>query len=86
MVAGDTLSEISQKVYGTARRWREIYEANKDIMKSEHQLNLDMKLYIPRAGEVTLPARTAAAAEVTAQTAETTGAQTGAVGPSGKVR
>lgn len=29
---GDTLSAIAEKFYGDAKRWPEIYEANKDVI------------------------------------------------------
>jgi nucleoid-associated protein YgaU len=32
VVAGETLSHISLKYYKTANRWKEIYEANKDVI------------------------------------------------------
>ena len=57
VVDGDSLSKISLKVYGVAHRWEEIYEANKDVMKSADWLSIGMELYIPRAGEVTVPER-----------------------------
>jgi len=63
VVDGDSLSKIALKVYGSARRWEEIYEANKDVMKSADWLTLGMKLYIPREGEVTVPERAAASTE-----------------------
>lgn len=45
---GDTLSVISQRYYGTKGRWREIYAANRDVLKSENdRLNLGMELKIP---------------------------------------
>ena len=31
---GDTLQKISDKMYGTTKRWKEIYEANKAVLKS----------------------------------------------------
>ncbi len=49
VVAGDTLSGISQKVYGTTARWREIFEANKHQLKSANDLKLGMELKIPAA-------------------------------------
>lgn len=45
---GDSLSTISQKQYGTAKRWREIYNANKArIGKNPNKLRPGMKLIIP---------------------------------------
>ena len=45
---GDTLSGIAKAVYGKAGRWREIYEANKDIIKSPNLIRPGWKLRIPR--------------------------------------
>ena len=45
---GDTLSRLSRQYYGTADRWRDIYNANRDILKSESEtLRLGMELRIP---------------------------------------
>lgn len=44
---GDTLQKISNKMYGTTRRWKEIYEANKDILESPDLLKPGQKLVIP---------------------------------------
>jgi LysM repeat protein len=44
---GDTLQKISDKVYGTTRRWQEIYEANKDVLKSPDKIVPGQKLVIP---------------------------------------
>lgn len=49
---GDSLSVISQRVYGSAARWREIYEANRDVLKSPDRVQAGTKLRIPRPGEV----------------------------------
>ncbi|KAF0094547.1 MAG: peptidoglycan-binding lysin domain-containing protein [Puniceicoccaceae bacterium 5H] len=45
--AGDSLSSISRKMYGTPNRWREIYEANTDIMASPNSLKVGQNLRIP---------------------------------------
>lgn len=45
---GDTLSGIAKAVYGKAGRWREIYEANKDVIKSPNLIRPGWKLRIPR--------------------------------------
>ncbi|MDR2982910.1 MAG: LysM peptidoglycan-binding domain-containing protein [Puniceicoccales bacterium] len=47
--AGDTLYRISQKVYGTGTRYKEIYKANRDQLSSEQgTLRIGMVLKIPR--------------------------------------
>jgi LysM repeat protein len=44
---GDTLSSISLRLYGTASRWREIYEANRRELPSPAQLKVGQQLTIP---------------------------------------
>jgi LysM repeat protein len=45
---GDTLMNISQRYYGTRSKWRDIYAANRDVMKSEKDpLKIGMQLKIP---------------------------------------
>ncbi len=44
---GDTLSDISQRAYGTARHWRAIYEANRDKLKSPDIIRPGIVLEIP---------------------------------------
>lgn len=48
---GDTLSNISRKVYGTSAKWRTIYEANRSKMKSERDLKIGQDLIIPQLGD-----------------------------------
>ncbi|NQT46865.1 MAG: LysM peptidoglycan-binding domain-containing protein [Candidatus Omnitrophica bacterium] len=47
---GDTLSEISAKseIYGTSKKWREIFEANRDILKRPEAIRVGQALRIPR--------------------------------------
>lgn len=44
---GDMLSTISRKYLGSSARYNEIYEANRDILSSPHNLQVGMKLKIP---------------------------------------
>jgi nucleoid-associated protein YgaU len=44
---GDVLGTISQKVYGTAKKWQKIYDANRDVLKDANALKVGMKLRIP---------------------------------------
>jgi nucleoid-associated protein YgaU len=44
---GDTLMSISQHYYGTRSKWRDIYAANREVMKSENDLKIGMQLKIP---------------------------------------
>lgn len=44
---GDNLSAISQRVYNTPHRWREILEANRDTLPNERSLRPGQTLVIP---------------------------------------
>ncbi len=44
---GDTLQEISQKFYGTTKRWKKIANANKDVIKDPNKLVVGTKIKIP---------------------------------------
>lgn len=44
---GDSLSKISQRYYGTANRWQDIYEANRAVLRGENALRPGQKLRIP---------------------------------------
>jgi tetratricopeptide (TPR) repeat protein len=44
---GDTLMNISQHYYGTRSKWRDIFAANHNVMKSENDLKIGMQLKIP---------------------------------------
>ena len=50
--AGDTLWSIAagSGVYGDATKWRWLYDANRDVLKSPDRLKAGMSLRIPRAG------------------------------------
>lgn len=45
--SGDTLSQVSRKVYGTPGRWMDIYQANRDILSSPNSLRVGQELQIP---------------------------------------
>ncbi len=47
VVSGDSLYKISKKLYGTAKGWTSIYEANKQKMKSATDLKVGQELLIP---------------------------------------
>jgi len=44
---GDTLSHIALEMYGNAGRWREIFEANRDVIKKPNLIRPGWKLRIP---------------------------------------
>jgi nucleoid-associated protein YgaU len=46
--AGDTLSRISEKVYGTPHRWKDIFQANRNVLPSPSSLKIGKQLVIPR--------------------------------------
>ncbi|MFC1508613.1 LysM peptidoglycan-binding domain-containing protein [Candidatus Omnitrophota bacterium] len=43
----DTLQKISDKVYGTTKKWKKIYDANKDILATPDVISPGQKLVIP---------------------------------------
>ena len=47
VASGDSLSRISQRYYGTANRWQEIYNANRDRISNEGVLRVGTTLRIP---------------------------------------
>lgn len=44
---GDSLSVISQRLYGTARHWRLLYEANRDRIPDPDRLRVGTELRVP---------------------------------------
>ena len=52
VLADDSLSGISLKVYGTAKRWKQIFEANRDRLESPDWLQVGTKIRIPRGAEL----------------------------------
>ena len=47
MRPGDTLAKISLQVYGSKGKYKDIYNANKSVMKSDSDLKVGMELTIP---------------------------------------
>ena len=47
VIAGETLSGIASKYLGTHRRYQELFEANRDLLKSPNAIRVGMKLKIP---------------------------------------
>lgn len=64
VAAGESLSSIAFKYLGTHKRYKEIYEANRDVLRSPNDLSVGMKLKIP-------PKDRAAAASTTSANATT---------------
>ncbi|MBI2516018.1 MAG: LysM peptidoglycan-binding domain-containing protein [Opitutae bacterium] len=44
---GDTLSNLAQRYYGNRAKWRDIFAANRGVMKNEGDLRVGMELTIP---------------------------------------
>jgi nucleoid-associated protein YgaU len=49
VAAGDSLSKIAKHLYGDAKAWRRIYEANKDQIKNPDLIHPGQVLKIPEA-------------------------------------
>ena len=49
VVKGDSLSKIAKREYGDAKKWRTIYEANKDLIKDPDLIYPGQTLKIPGA-------------------------------------
>jgi len=43
----DTLQKISYKFYGTTKKWKKIYDANKDVIKNSDKVYPGTKIRIP---------------------------------------
>jgi len=51
VVAGDSLSKISKKLYGDANQWKRIFEANRDQIKNPDLIHPGQKLRIPEPAQ-----------------------------------
>ncbi len=45
---GDTLSSISKRIYGSSRRWKDIFKANRDRLVSPESVRQGQTLRLPR--------------------------------------
>ena len=45
--AGDSLSAIAKQVLGDANRWKEIWEANKEVVPDPNVIRVGQELLIP---------------------------------------
>jgi len=45
---GDTLQRISKRFYGTTRRWRRVYNANRGELGDPDKIQIGMRLVIPQ--------------------------------------
>ncbi|MCA9041934.1 MAG: LysM peptidoglycan-binding domain-containing protein [Planctomycetaceae bacterium] len=55
----ETLSGISARYLGSANKFMQIFEANRDVLKSPHDIRVGMKLRIPRMNSNSQAARSA---------------------------
>lgn len=46
--AGETLGVISQKVYGTTKHWKQLHEANRDVIPDPARMRAGTKIKLPR--------------------------------------
>jgi nucleoid-associated protein YgaU len=69
---GDTLSEISQKYYGTSRRWRQIAKANAGIDPNRLQVGMELSIPAVKVVAVQPPLRALSAAADAASEAQRT--------------
>ena len=44
---GDTLQKISGELYGTTKKWKKIFDANKDTLEDPNKIRVGQKLIIP---------------------------------------
>jgi len=51
VVSGDSLGVIARKVYGTSRRWQQLYELNRDRLSSPSALRVGQKLRIRKESD-----------------------------------
>lgn len=49
VVAGDSLSKIAKKFYGDGKKWKPIFEANRDTVKNPDLIHPGQVLKIPDA-------------------------------------
>jgi LysM repeat protein len=47
---GDTLQKISQKFFGTTKKWNKIYELNKDVLKGPNKIYPGQVINVPVEG------------------------------------
>ncbi len=45
--SGDTLSKVAQRFYGDSSKYRQIYDANKDVLKDPNKINVGQELTLP---------------------------------------
>ena len=48
--SGDSLYRIAERAYGDGGRWREIYEANREVIDDPAMIQIGMALMVPKRG------------------------------------
>jgi nucleoid-associated protein YgaU len=51
--SGDSLSKIAQRHYGDGRKWRAIFEANRNLITNPDLIHPGQVLTLPPAGDIT---------------------------------
>ena len=46
---GETLQKISMKLYGTTRKWKKLFDLNKDLLKSPDKIRPGMTIKVPKS-------------------------------------
>ncbi|MDD4879235.1 MAG: LysM peptidoglycan-binding domain-containing protein [Candidatus Omnitrophica bacterium] len=44
---GETLQKISMKLYGTTKKWKKLYDLNRDVLKSPDKIRPGMTIKVP---------------------------------------
>lgn len=47
---GETLQKISMKLFGTTKKWKKLFDLNKDLLKSPDKIRPGMVIKVPKAG------------------------------------
>lgn len=50
VVKGDSLSKIAKREYGDASKWRQIFQANRDVIENPDLIEPGQNLIIPAEG------------------------------------
>ena len=49
---GETLQKISMKLFGTTKKWKKLFDLNKDVLKSPDKIRPGMVIKVPKTGSV----------------------------------
>jgi len=48
---GDTLQKISMKLFGTTKKWKKLFDLNKDVLKSPDKIRPGMVIKVPKTAQ-----------------------------------